>query len=270
MFDFPANPNPGDKFNPGTGLIYTWDGVAWNLAPQVGGWFKRTVITASTTTFQFDTAASFAEIEVLGGGGGAGSTSGSSGAGLATAGGGGGAGGYAKKLITITDAIRAATKTITIGAGGTAVSGTFGNNGSPSSYTDTVNTLTGNGGGRGNTGGMANTIPVGAPGIGGSASGGDVNVSGSNALPGIGWGTLAVGSAGAAAASGGLGASSQFGKGGSQGLCGASTSAVSSAGGNAERGAGGGGGAAVNAIGSHATSMGGDGGAGLVVITEYR
>lgn len=33
MMDFPANPVPGQKFNPGTGSIYTWDGVAWNLAP---------------------------------------------------------------------------------------------------------------------------------------------------------------------------------------------------------------------------------------------
>lgn len=33
MIDFPASPTPGQVFNPGTGPIYTWDGVAWNLTP---------------------------------------------------------------------------------------------------------------------------------------------------------------------------------------------------------------------------------------------
>lgn len=33
MLDFPSSPSVGQKFNPGNGSIYTWDGVAWNLAP---------------------------------------------------------------------------------------------------------------------------------------------------------------------------------------------------------------------------------------------
>lgn len=33
MIDFPATPTPGQVYNPGTGPIYTWDGVAWNLTP---------------------------------------------------------------------------------------------------------------------------------------------------------------------------------------------------------------------------------------------
>lgn len=33
MIDFPASPVAGQKFNSGTGGIYTFDGVAWNLSP---------------------------------------------------------------------------------------------------------------------------------------------------------------------------------------------------------------------------------------------
>jgi hypothetical protein len=33
MIDFPVPTFIGQVFNPGTGLIYTWDGVAWNLSP---------------------------------------------------------------------------------------------------------------------------------------------------------------------------------------------------------------------------------------------
>lgn len=33
MMNFPDNPNKGDYFNPGTGPLYQYDGVAWNLAP---------------------------------------------------------------------------------------------------------------------------------------------------------------------------------------------------------------------------------------------
>lgn len=33
MIDFPVPTFIGQTFNPGTGLIYTWDGVAWNLSP---------------------------------------------------------------------------------------------------------------------------------------------------------------------------------------------------------------------------------------------
>lgn len=31
MIDFPASPANGQIFNPGTGIIYMWDGTAWNL-----------------------------------------------------------------------------------------------------------------------------------------------------------------------------------------------------------------------------------------------
>lgn len=33
MIDFPVPTFVGQTFNPGTGLVYTWDGVAWNLLP---------------------------------------------------------------------------------------------------------------------------------------------------------------------------------------------------------------------------------------------
>jgi hypothetical protein len=34
MIDFPSSPTLGQVFNSGTGTIYTWDGVAWNLTTQ--------------------------------------------------------------------------------------------------------------------------------------------------------------------------------------------------------------------------------------------
>ena len=176
----PANPIPGQLWwESDTGNAFLWfdDGtsrqwVQFNVSskPTPGSPFKRTLITASSTTFQYDPTTLYADAEVVGGGAAGGATAGTVTAGNGAAGSGGGAGGYTKKLIQITDAIRAATKTIVVGAAGT--SGGGGN----SSYADTVNTLTGNGGAAGVNGTQSSQIVIRAGGAGGAATGGDLNM----------------------------------------------------------------------------------------------
>lgn len=264
----PANPVQGMLwFQSSTGNTFIWynDGtsgqwVQFNIAPpmvQQPSFLLRTVITSSTTAFQFDPATIWAEIEVQGGGGGGGSSGASTPASQGAAGGGGGAGGYAKKAFQITAAIRAATKTITIGAA--AACGAPGNT---SGYNDTVNVLPVSGGGGGGTG-IATAVQVSVSGgAGGSASGGDINVYGEG-------GDYSIVVAGAATmARGGKGGNSRFGNGGMAG--GVTTGTGNGANGNAAggNGAGGAGGYTVNAGGLW--NAGATGAPGVVVITEYR
>ena len=84
---------------------------------------------------------------------------------------GGGGGGYAKKFLDVSSI---STSTITVGAGGAGVAGNginAGNIGGASSWADGTNTITGNGGGAGET---ANDTPT----IGGTATNGDINIQG--------------------------------------------------------------------------------------------
>jgi hypothetical protein len=227
---------------------------------------KRTLVTASTTTFQFDPTTTWALVEVQGAGG-AGGFSGNSSAGVVGAGGGGGAGGYCSKIFPVTAAIRSATKTITIGAGGTAAAGA-GNAGGLSSYGDTVNTLSAPGG-QGGLGANPTSnlwfVQGGGPTL--LPTGGDINVQGEQG----GWALEAGGNvaAGATSGSGGKGADSRFGAG----------AAAISSGGNASTGWGSIGGNAVGpgaggsgaVLGNVAGGYGGGAGvAGLVAITEFR
>jgi hypothetical protein len=81
----------------------------------------------------------------------------------------GAGGGYIKKLIDVSSISSA---TITVGSGGTGIptNGGAGNDGGNSIWADGVNTLTAGGGGGGTTNGTVST--------GGSATGGDFNVEG--------------------------------------------------------------------------------------------
>ena len=79
-------------------------------------------------------------------------------------------GGYAKKFLDVSSI---STSTITVGSGGAAVaSGNNGNTGGNSSWADGTNTVTGNGG----AGGQAA-----ASNLGGTGTGGDLNISGGSA-----------------------------------------------------------------------------------------
>jgi hypothetical protein len=71
---------------------------------------------------------------------------------------------------------------VTIGAGGTAGTATVnGGNGGTTTFTDSVNTLTATGGEGGDAATAAAGSLVGASATGGTASGGDINLSGGNA-----------------------------------------------------------------------------------------
>jgi hypothetical protein len=222
------------------------------------------MITANTTTFQFDATTLSADIEVLGGGGGGGSTTGASGAGTCAASAGGGAGGYAKKLIAVNATVRAATKTIVIGAGGAS-----GTDGGVSSYGDTVNSLSCNGGvaGIGGVWTSSTVYRLGGPG-GSSSGGGEINVRGNQGGHAQYWGAGYI-TANASVGYSGAGANSPYGCGGLATGISSTTGAGFATGYVAEGyGAGGAGGIAWNNTASNA--VGGAGSPGLVIITEYR
>lgn len=129
-------------------------------------------------TFTIPATVNKVKVTVVGAGGAGGGSNG------ANAGAGGGAGGMAIKWLS--GLTPGNTLTVTIGAGGTGVSAANGNPGNPSSVasgTQTISTITGNGGGFGSGNAGANT----GGGNGASATGGDINVTGSQA-PGL-WGT---------------------------------------------------------------------------------
>ena len=175
------------------------------------------------------------EVQAAGGGGG-GSQSGTG----QTAGGGGG-GGYSRKLVAV--ASLGATETVTIGVGGAGGSGNAnGSTGETSSFGSHASATGGGGGVHGGSNGTG--------GGGGIGSLGDLNTTGDG------------GSAGdyrsADDGTGGTGGSSYFG-GGSTGVYNGS--------GNAGGVYGGGGAGAADTTSS--TRVGGVGGAGIVIVTEY-
>ena len=89
---------------------------------------------------------------------------------------GGGGGGYAKKFLDVSSI---STSTITVGAGGAGVSGTVttaGNIGGASSWADGTNTITGNGG-------TAGVSTADTPTVGATATGGDINIQGGDGEP---------------------------------------------------------------------------------------
>ena len=147
----------------------------------------------------------------------------------------GGAGGYSRKLLDVSSI---STATVTIGAGGagsTAID-TAGADGGDSIWSDGTNTLTGSGGAKGTTTNFT-------PGLGGTASGGDLNISG-----GVGGMT-----------SNPIGGFSILGYGGQRQHYAALVAGCD--------GVFGGGGATSRSAGP---SRGGNGGDGIVIVTEYK
>jgi hypothetical protein len=188
----------------------------------------------------------YAIVECVGGGGAGGGVSGNN-ATYVSFGGGGGGGGYSRKLLAA--AAIGASQTVTIGAGGAGSSGANGGNGGDTS--------------------------LGSLCIAKGGSGGAVNASSS-----LGAGGSTTGAVGDVVSAGGAGSGGGFapiassiilcGEGGSSPLGGGairpvSTGAVGIAGGN--YGAGGSGASANNET---ATRAGGNGSAGIVVVTEYK
>lgn len=187
------------------------------------------------------------------GGGGAGGGAPLTAAGQSSGGGGGAGGGYARKLI-LASAL-SGNYTVVVGAGGTGVSGASGNTGGLSSFAGAgIVTIQGNGGGPGTASAAAATLgehPAG--GVGGTASGGDLNVKGSAGAGGQRITATLVHT--------GAGGSSQLG-GGARGQTAAT--AAGEAG-----GAYGGGGGGASAGAAAAAQTGGAGADGVVTVTEY-
>ena len=217
---------------------------------------KLTVITASDSAWAPSAGVRAIRFRAIGGGGGGGGTSGG-GTGAANAGAGGG-GGYCEKLVTTIDA----TYNITIGAGGSG--GAAGNNnGSAGGDTTIVGSvgpgtnvnMSANGGGFGQ--GMAQSTgnATTGRGTGGTATGGDINIVGSDGSIGRVLGGESVRLTRSGAGGAGLGGGDR-----------SDPTNATTTGANGRAYGGGGTGAKQN---TSTNQSGGDGADGVVIVEEY-
>lgn len=191
--------------------------------------------------------------EVVGGGGGGGGAATTTSSQVA-AGAGGGGGGYSRK--TISAATIGASKTVTIGVGGTAGANTGGNGGTGG--TSSLGAILSATGGAGGTGGSASNQNQNAGGVGGVGSSGDFNTSGTPGQYGFGLSAAGV----VQFVFGGQGGSTFFGGGG------VGVPGVGGGAGVTGQSYGGGGSGGSNG-GNNGQQAGGAGFAGIVVVTEY-
>ena len=234
MSTAPVDPAVPIALGENDGRVPTADEKAILVAIEDGTYFPtpQVVTFTSSGTWTKDAGLKYVVVEVQGAGAG----------GAGEAGVGGGAGGYARKLIPA--ASLGATETVTIATGGAGQSGGVGVDGSGATtfvVTSGVNVVANRGlGDR----------------TGGTATGGDVNITGQS-------GGNAGGSNTGFAQQGG---DAMLGKGGAS-ASGNTSSSSGGANGNAATGYGGGGSAA--RPGSDGAFTGGNGTAGIVIVTEY-
>lgn len=200
-------------------------------------------------------------VEAQGGGGGGGGTA-NPGTTEAGAGAGGGGGGYARKMLLA--AALGSSESVTVGAvaaGGSSSNGIIGN---ASTFAVASGTnIVGNGGGAGKSATGAVGVRVEAGAVGGAATGGDINITGSGTGPAFSMGNDSWGDTGTQAlAFSSPGGSGFFGGGGGSS---SATETTTTSGGAGTNGGGGGGSSAGDGGGA---VTGGAGGAGLVVVTE--
>jgi hypothetical protein len=211
---------------------------------------------ATSGTYTPTAGMAYCVVECVGGGGGGGGAA--AGGGNYSAASGGGAGGYSKGLFTAANI--GASKSVTIGAAGAG--GATGNNNGTSGGTTSLGILISANGGAFSNGAPSNSITqiITAGGAGASAgSGGFLNMGGAG-------GSFAyiLTTSSASPAVGGSGANSFYGLGGESGI--PSSGADANGANGSGYGAGGGGGSSYQGSGGAA---GGNGTAGLVIITEY-
>jgi hypothetical protein len=185
------------------------------------------------------------------GGGASGGGTGATGSGETSVGGGGGAGGYSERIYTPSQL--SAEVSVTIGAGGTAVTASNGNNGGTSSFA-TVSASGGIGGGYQPPTTTEGYVSPDVGAIGGNGSGGRLNVRGGQGDYGV-----AVGGTGSSRIVGGKGGDSRFGAGGRGGQNGPGFAGTNYG--------GGGGGASRNQ--NHAVTLSGAGAPGIVIVEVF-
>ncbi len=158
---------------PGTaGNVLTSAGGTWTSAAPAAGYVGPTTqVFSSNGTFTIPSGITKVKVTLVGGGGG---TAGAPTNGEILAGGGG-----ATAIKWLTSLTSGNTISVTVGSGGTAsgsagVAGGAGGNSSIASGTQSITTVTANGGAGGGVSG------VGSPGSGGTATNGDLNMSGSS------------------------------------------------------------------------------------------
>lgn len=165
-----------------TGNILTSNGTAWVSSASTNVYVgQKAQIFTSNGTFTIPTGITALKVTVIGGGGGGGGAA-STVTDASIGGSGAGAGSAVSYLTSLTPAN---TLAVTIGAGGTGgvgsgAAGGTGGNSTVASGTQTITTITGNGGG-GGTGGVAGTSGVSSV-SGGTATNGDLNITGGQAL----------------------------------------------------------------------------------------
>ncbi len=147
-----------------TRTVIRADDIASGAVPESGLASVQIFTSSGTWTKPSGITKVMVEVQGAGGAGTKGTTNGNRNS--------GGGGGYAKKLIDVSSI---STATVTVGAGGVGstsshVTGTDGGN---SIWSDGTNTVTGSGGGAG----VGNTANY-EGGLGGTGTGGDLNVSG--------------------------------------------------------------------------------------------
>lgn len=221
---------------------------------NTGGMFLQRVKYTASGTFtkaNYPNAKKFRVVCVGGGGAGGGAAAATGGTSV-SAGGGGQAGGYSESWLDAASV--SSSVTITVGAGGTGVSGADGNDGTASSFGSAVIASGGQGGRAGTAGGTV--FPNSGGGDNAATIAGDIA---SRGAPGH-WGLRLGATAGQAA--GGPGASTVYGGGGNSGT---------NTQGGVGQGPGAGGGGSTNSAnsGSLTARVGGAGAAGIVFVDVY-
>ncbi len=252
----PAAGNYGLYFNTDTSTVQRDNGTTWEDVFPVPTLVKSSVMTIFTSSGTWTKATlnpKFVRVTVVGGGGGA-SGGASTGASNGGASGGGGGGGTA--IRTILAASLGATETVTVGAGGTAGVGasSSGGSGGASSF-GAFCTANGGSGSTSSSNNTSNFVSAGA--AGGTATGGDINMTGGAGLTGFFLGVDCV--------SGGHGGAT-FIAGRTLGAIRNSSGSTNGTSGGANTGAGGSGGMRT---GSSGASTGGAGGTGIVIVEEF-
>lgn len=242
---FPPNPTVGEQFQQ-----FVWNGASWVCAPATGVQVLTKVFTASGPYMPSPGLVSVV-VECIGGGGGGGGCA-TLDATLIITGGAGGSGGYSRK--TLPASLVAGGVSVTVGAGG--LGGGDGQNGVATTF-GALCVANGGGLGQGNN----DVTGFGAAGAEAPPGVGDVALPGNGGMNGVVW----IGTARTVSVQSPMGGSMW---GGTRTVNVPPQGAANGAEGYANTGAGGGGGVC-NTIVPSGNIIGGNGGSGICIVTEY-